>query len=77
MGSLRGTESGGARGTLLTRHRGVSVLGSGDAGHHLGPRQWEKLLEKLDGAQGEPKEGIMRTPRQAWKTSPGRVTGSF
>lgn len=39
-----------------------SVLGSRDAGHHPGPRLWEKQLQKLDGAQGEPKEGTMKAP---------------
>lgn len=51
-GLAQGNQSGGARGTLLTRHRLASVLGSRDAGHDRGPRKWEKLLEKLDRAQG-------------------------
>lgn len=42
---------------LLTRHGVGSALGSRDAGHHLGPRLWEKQPSKLGGAQGGPKEG--------------------
>lgn len=53
------------RGALALAHKTQwgSMLGSRGAGHHWGPRLWEEQLNKLDGAQGEPKEGVMKAPR--------------